>query len=432
MDKPLAVRIKDAAYPIPFKPGLEFNAPVHGSWNIVHIGMQVPEAHQIYICADNCMRGVIMTAAEMDMLDRISGVVLEEHEMVSEDITTVTLEGIRELLQKFDKLPPAVIVFPVCVHHFLNCDLEYVYSNLEKEFPGVVFIRAFMDPIMQKLHLTPEQTLRRAILEPVPPSDRREKTVNILGSDMPLYKDSEIFDLIHKTGYKTREIFDMKTFEEYMEAGSASLNICNYPTGDLGVKTFSERCSIPYLYLPFAVLPEEIGECERKLANALGIELPDMTDLKTELDNAFDELRAYIQDKPVAIDYTAHPRPFGLAYLLLEHGINVKKVYSDSVSNEEKDVFGRLKTEYPDLLIEPTIAPGCRVAKRNGSDHLAIGQKAAWFCGTKNFVNIIEGKGLYGFKGLIRLTELIKDAYDNESDTEDIVPRKGLGCVSCI
>lgn len=65
--------IKDAKFPAPFKAGLEFNAPVHGSWNIVHIGMQVPQSHQIYICADNCMRGVIMTAAEMDMLDRISG-----------------------------------------------------------------------------------------------------------------------------------------------------------------------------------------------------------------------------------------------------------------------------------------------------------------------------------------------------------------------
>lgn len=432
MDKTIAVKIKDASFPAPFKAGLEFNAPVHGSWNIVHIGMQLPGSHQIYVCADNCMRGVIMTAAEMDLLDRISGVVLEEHEMVSEDITAVTLEGIRELLLKFDELPPAVIVFPVCVHHFLNCDLEYVYSNLEKEFPGVVFIRAFMDPIMQKLHLTPEQTLRRAILEPVPSADRHEKTVNVLGSDMPLFKDSEIFDLIHKAGYETREIFDTKTFEEYMELGNASLNICNYPTGDLGVKTFSERCSIPYLYLPFAVLPEEIEEGERRLAVSLGIELPDMTDLKTELDNAFDELRAYIQDKPVAIDYTAHPRPFGLAYLLLEHGINVKKVYADSVSLEEERAFGLLKEKYPDLLIEATIAPGCRVSERLDVDYLAIGQKAAWFCGTKHFVNIIEAKGLYGFKGLIRLTELIKDAYDNESDTEDIVPRKGLGCVSCI
>lgn len=432
MDKTIAVKIKDASFPAPFKAGLEFNAPVHGTWNIVHIGMQLPGSHQVYICADNCMRGVIMTAAEMDMLDRISGVVLEEHEMVSEDITAVTLEGIRELLLKFDELPPAVIVFPVCVHHFLNCDLEYVYSNLEKEFPGVTFIRAFMDPIMQKLHITPEQTLRRAMLEVVPSSERHEKTVNVLGSDMPLFKDSEIFDLIHKAGYETREIFDTKTFEEYMELGNASLNICNYPTGDLGVKSFSERCSIPYLYLPFAVLPEEIEEGERRLAVSLGIELPDMTDLKTGLDNALDGLRAYIQDKPVAIDYTAHPRPFGLAYLLLEHGINVKKVYADSVSLEEEPAFGLLKEKYPDLLIEATIAPGCRVSERLDGDYLAIGQKAAWFCGTKHFVNIIEAKGLYGYKGLIRLSELIKDAYDNESDTEDIVPRKGLGCVSCI
>ena len=40
-----------------FARGLEFNAPVHGAWNIVHVGMQVPECHQIYVCADNCMCG---------------------------------------------------------------------------------------------------------------------------------------------------------------------------------------------------------------------------------------------------------------------------------------------------------------------------------------------------------------------------------------
>ena len=29
------IRIKDASYPAPFHPGLEFNSPVHGNWNIV-------------------------------------------------------------------------------------------------------------------------------------------------------------------------------------------------------------------------------------------------------------------------------------------------------------------------------------------------------------------------------------------------------------
>ena len=66
------VRIADASFPVPFEHRLEFNAPVHGTWNIVHIGMLVPECHQIYVCSDNCMRGVVLTAAEMDAADRFS------------------------------------------------------------------------------------------------------------------------------------------------------------------------------------------------------------------------------------------------------------------------------------------------------------------------------------------------------------------------
>ena len=64
-EKDAVVSIKDASYPIPFPQGLEFNSPAHGCWNIVHTGMLIPEAHQIYVCADNCMRGVVLTAAEM-------------------------------------------------------------------------------------------------------------------------------------------------------------------------------------------------------------------------------------------------------------------------------------------------------------------------------------------------------------------------------
>ena len=64
------IRIKDASYPTPFHPGLEFNSPVHGNWNIVHTGMLMPETIQIYVCADNCMRGVVLTAAEMNAADR--------------------------------------------------------------------------------------------------------------------------------------------------------------------------------------------------------------------------------------------------------------------------------------------------------------------------------------------------------------------------
>ena len=70
--KDAVVKIKDASFPTPFVSALEYNSPVHGNWNIVHTGMQVPESIQIYVCADNCMRGVVLTAAEMNAVDRFS------------------------------------------------------------------------------------------------------------------------------------------------------------------------------------------------------------------------------------------------------------------------------------------------------------------------------------------------------------------------
>ena len=81
-----SVPIRDAAFPAPFASELEFNAPVHGTWNIVHTGMLVPEAQQIYVCAANCMRGVVLTAAEMNAADRFSYVILEEQDLIRGDV----------------------------------------------------------------------------------------------------------------------------------------------------------------------------------------------------------------------------------------------------------------------------------------------------------------------------------------------------------
>ena len=58
------VRIADAKAPAPFVSGLEYGAPARGVWNIVHVGMLIPGAHEIYVCAGNCLRGVVLTAAE--------------------------------------------------------------------------------------------------------------------------------------------------------------------------------------------------------------------------------------------------------------------------------------------------------------------------------------------------------------------------------
>lgn len=121
----------------------EFNPPAHGVWNIVHVGMLVPEAHQIYVCGVNCMRGVVLTAAEMGQSQRFSMVLLEEEDLIQGTVEDVTLEGVASVLEKLPKLPPVVMVFTVCTHRFLGCDLDYIYGNLERRFPTVRFLRCF-------------------------------------------------------------------------------------------------------------------------------------------------------------------------------------------------------------------------------------------------------------------------------------------------
>ena len=51
-----AVAIRDASFPAPFVSGLEYATPARGTWNIVHTGMLIPEAHEIFVCAASCLR----------------------------------------------------------------------------------------------------------------------------------------------------------------------------------------------------------------------------------------------------------------------------------------------------------------------------------------------------------------------------------------
>lgn len=136
---------------------------------------------------------------------------------------------------------------------------------------------------------------------------------------------------------------------------------------------------------------------------------------------------------PVTLDYLYHPRPLGLAKLLLMHGFKVKAVYLDGISPEEKETFDWLREHAPELELIATIQVKMRVLPRGGEEEvLAIGQKAAYFCRSRHFVNLVQGEGLYGFDGIRRTAELMMDAYREEKDTEKLVIQKGWGCECCL
>ena len=450
--------IGEASFPAPFSAGLEFNSPAHGNWNIVHTGMLMPEARQIYVCADNCMRGVVLTAAEMNAADRFSFVILEEENLLNGNLEDVTIEGVTDVLNKLEQKPKAVLLFTVCLHHFLGCDLELVYGELEARFPEIEFVRCYMDPIMQKHGATPDQKLRKAMYEPLRIQEADEKTVTLVGSDFVLDENSDIKRLLKKYGYILRELPVCKNWEEYQQLGKADFFISCYPPAKYGADMLAERFDRTNLYLPGSFDYEEIKEELKNLMNMLCLkqykkELPDSncTEIKCEHHRTTEETESFFEqeialcekslahaksiigDTPVVLDYLFHPRPLGLAKLLLEHGFHVTEIYLDSISPEEKKVFDWMKIHYPELELKATIHAKMRVLPRKTeSKVLAIGQKAAWFSGSRNFVNMVQGGGLWGFDGIRKTAELMEEAFLEEKDPEELIVQKGWGCECCI
>ncbi|MBT9839467.1 MULTISPECIES: nitrogenase component 1 [unclassified Blautia] len=436
------VFIKEASFPVPFQPGLEFNSPAHGNWNIVHTGMLVPEAQQIYVCADNCMRGVVLTAAEMNAADRFSFVIVEEKDLLSGNLEDVTIEGVTDVLKRLDKKPKAVLLFTVCLHHFLGSDLDRIYGELEKRFPEIFFMRCFMDPIMQKTGPTPDQKLRLAMYDAVQERKADPKCVTVLGSDFALDEGSDICRILKKNEILLREIPTCETWEDYQNLGEGSLILNCYPAGKFGAEKQAERLGRPFLYLPGSFDYGEIQEQEEKLLGMLGQQNNRKTgkinglDIEKEIrecEEALSHAHQIIGDTPIAVDYLFHPRPLGLTKLLLTHGFQVQSVFLDSISPEEKEVFFWLKENYPELKLISTVRPEMRVRTRQQSEKiLAIGQKAAWFTGSRNFVNMVQGGGLWGFDGIRHTAQLMVEAFHEEKDPEDLIVRKGWGCESCI
>ena len=435
--KDAVVKIKDASFPTPFVSALEYNSPVHGNWNIVHTGMQVPETIQIYVCAENCMRGVVLTAAEMNAADRFSYVIVEEKDLLYSNLEELTIEGVTDVLNKRGDHPKAVLLFTVCLHHFLGSNLKYIYRKLEERLPDICFIRCYMDPIMQKHGPTPDQKLRKAIYEPLPKRKADEKAVSFLGSDFVLEKNADLKRIVRAHQGIFRELPGCKSWEDYLALSEGKLFVSSYPPSKYGAEALSERLKRPYLYLPGSFDYEEITAQLENFCQAMGYgKLAETISVEEEIaacEKALEKAHEVIGDTAVAIDYLYHPRPLGLAKLLLTHGFRVIRIYLDSISPEEKAEFEWLKEHAPDLQLIATIQVKMRVLPRTSDEKiLAIGQKAAWFTGSPYFVNMVQGGGLYGFDGIRRTAELMAEAFTEEKDTEDLVVRKGWGCESCI
>ena len=431
LDKPCCVKITEADSAALFASGLEYNPPARGMWNIVHSGMLLPGAHEIFACAQGCLRGVILTAAEMLELDRLSWISVSESDMFDGTLESDIIDGVCEIIDKLEKKPPVVLLYLSCIHLFAGVDFEAIINELSDRKPEITFVDCYMTPTMRAT-VSPVAKMSAQLYGALKPLPLKEKTVGIVGNDRATDEDSELVKIIKGAGCELRDITLCKTFEEYLSLAECSLNISYIPTGFLAGEELNRRFGALHLHIPARYTYEGIEENYAALCGALGVPMPDFTAEKTACEMALEEAKAVIGDTPVAIDYTMVTRPFELALLLAEHGFNVTHVIADSAAGEE-EAFEKLRALAPGLMIWSAVNVNMLYEPEQEHEHiLALGQKAAYYFATDNFVNIIVNGGYYGFSGVRKIAGLMIDAYNTPKDRREVLRLKGMGCASCL
>ena len=429
----VGIPVKDASFPAPFVSGLEYASPARGTWNIVHTGMLIPDSHEIFVCASSCLRGVVLTAAELGAAHRFSTVEIKEHNLLDGDMEELVIKGVTDILNRLPKTPPVVLVYTSCVHHFAGCDLDMIYSELRERFPHIDFADCYMNPIMRKSGLTPDQIMRIRLYRPLKPREIKKGTAAIIGNDLPTDENSDLMLLLKEHGFKIHEITSCDTYEEYQQMAESEFYISYYPAAIPSGDDLSSRLGGTHCYVPFSFDYDEIDAGFSKLADTLGVPVPDFSQNRKKCLDAVKETLTLIGSAPIAIDYSFCPRPLGLAKFLLDNGFNVQRVFLDAVTGEEKAAFEYLKSNYPSLMLYPTVHASMRfLTEKEPSGYLAIGQKAAHFMNTNHFVNVVEGGGMTGYFTVLNTLKLMREAYLEEKDMRNLIQIKGMGCGGCI
>ena len=422
-------KLREVNVDAPFDTGLEYGCPARGTWNIAHTGFLVPECHEVFVCAANCLRGVVLTAAEMGAIGQFSTVTIKENNVLDGDMEELLIDGVTSIVKKLKKKPRAILVYTSCIHHFMALDLGHCYKTLRKRFPRIKFTDCYMNPIMRKSGMTPDELMRRQLYSLIDKTDKKDDGINILGNNYATDDSSDLVRLIKQSKYKLRDITYCKTFDEYEEMGKSKINVAYLGVAKRGLVDISRKLEQKDLFLPLSYDYEVIKDNLSKLANEIGVDINKFDFKEKEATEKLKEAKDIIGNTAIAIDYTFTPAPFSLAKLLLDNGFNVKKIYADSIG--EKEIFKYLTDKYGDKDIEiyPTVNVIMRKNDRTQSEkYLALGQKAAYFTDTNYFVNEVEGGGHYGFDGIKRLAENMIEANAKEKDASTLIQKKGLGC----
>lgn len=425
--------IRDMTYEYNADTGLSYASPVRGVWNIVHIGTLVPQSHEIFVCPTSCLRGVVLTTAEMGAMDRLSTITVGEDNLLEGDMEEALQTGVERVIAQLPKRPRALLIYTSCIHHFLAVNYHRVYKILREKYPDIDFIDCYMDPIMRrKAPAVP--TLWRQIHRLLKPAELSDKQVNLVGNCFPYTQFCDLTAVLKERGIRVMDVNILHSYDEFLRMAESAVNFTFHNTANAAGKDMKIRLGQEWIRMRPGYVYDEIDEDMQTALGILNLQpLPEdeVRKWRERAEEAAFRTAKSLRGTPVSVDYTAVDRPLELAVFLLKHGFQVASVFID-VFTESEEVFRKLQQMAPELKIYQSIGWNIRRMKRGYEGKIiGIGQKSAYFHDTDYFVNIVENDGMYGYRGILRLMELIEEAARVPKPMRELVQIKGWGCSCC-
>lgn len=411
-----------------FSDTLHYSSPAHGGWGVVRTAMLVPESYQLFVSPFACGRHGAIGACCQGLKQRLSYLYLQEADIVSGSYEELIPEAVTELLAALSTKPKVLLIFVSCLDDLLGTDHEAILALLREQHPEVRFVFCHMNPISLGSRLPPPvhvQLKMYSLLEKQPGA--KTQAVNFVGNMVPVDERSELYSVLQTLGIPAvRHISQYTAFDRWQEMAASRLNVVLLPPGLRAAEDMQARLGIPYLDLPVSYDPDEILASYEQLAQALDKALT--VDLSRHYQQAVCALRdtaEALAGVPIVLDGSCSARPFSLALALLKYGFVVAEVMADDAGSDGEGLE-RLLQSYPQVRLTQPQHHSTVLFDRRQPEVLAIGFDAGYITGARHVAGLVSDEGMFGFWGVERLMEMLRAAWAEETDLQQMIDAYGL------
>ncbi len=405
---------------------LHYCPPSAGGWGIIRVGLLVPESVMLFVSPAGCGRHGAIAGIQLGFKKRLFFLHISELDIVTGQHLEKVFQAVAEILAEIRPRPKAMTICATCIDDLLGSDYDAIARELESKHK--IPVRAcHMDPIAMDGKTPPPFTVQQAVYDFIPRSEKKEPTVNIIGSFAPFAQDSEFYEIMSAAGIeKVRHIAACSTLEEFYQMGRAKHNILVKPGGRLAVRAMEKKLGIPYCFAPVAYGIDTIGRNYRILEKLLNIQLSTKRYCEEARETA-SHYRKVMGSLTVAVGETANASPFEMARALIGYGFQVPYVFADMTLDIDQEHIEWLKSFAPYIRVFTNVHPTMAdFLQQKLTVDLAVGFDAGYFCSGAKTLPLSLDKQLYGYRGVVSFFRQMLDALENPQNHREQMYASGM------